>query len=106
MGYATQNYKLDLTEDVTLNFKLLEGEQVKTLDIVADEVNKIEDNVQMSQMTIPIQQIKDLPAFMGEVDVLKVLQLMPGVQSGSEGTSGLYVRGGSPDQNLMLLDGA
>jgi outer membrane cobalamin receptor len=42
---------------------------------------------------------------MGEVDVIKALQLMPGVQSGTEGSSGLYVRGGSPDQNLILLDG-
>lgn len=54
---------------------------------------------------MPIAQIKSLPKFMGETDVLKVLQLLPGVQSGGEGSSGLYVRGGSPDQNLILLDG-
>jgi hypothetical protein len=73
--------------------------------VVAEDLRKIEDEVQMSQVTIPVQQIKELPAILGEVDVLKTLQLLPGVQSGSEGTSGLYVRGGSPDQNLMLLDG-
>lgn len=105
IGYSTKNYKIDLTKNVSLNFQLIEGEELETLEIVANEANKIEDEVQMSQVTIPIQQIKNLPAFMGEVDVLKVLQLMPGVQSGGEGTSGLYVRGGSPDQNLMLLDG-
>lgn len=55
-------------------------------------------------LKIPMQQIKLLPALGGEVDVLKAFQLMPGVQGGNEGTSGLYVRGGTPDQNLILLD--
>lgn len=55
-------------------------------------------------LSIPVQQIKQLPALGGEVDVLKAFQLMPGVQGGNEGTSGLYVRGGTPDQNLVLLD--
>lgn len=59
----------------------------------------------MSRIDIPIDQIKKLPALMGEVDVLKVIQLLPGVQSGTEGSSGIYVRGGGPDQNLILLDG-
>ena len=59
----------------------------------------------MSTMTITPQQIKSMPVFLGEADVLKALQLMPGVQSGTEGTSGIYVRGGGPDQNLILLDG-
>ena len=59
----------------------------------------------MSVAEIPIQQIKKVPALLGEVDVLRVLQLLPGVQSGGEGQSGFYVRGGSPDQNLILLDG-
>lgn len=59
----------------------------------------------MSQADISIKDIKQLPALLGEVDVIKALQLMPGVQAGNEGLSGLYVRGGSPDQNLVLLDG-
>lgn len=58
----------------------------------------------MGVLSIPVQQIKQLPALGGEVDVLKVFQLMPGVQGGNEGTSALYVRGGTPDQNLILLD--
>ncbi|MDJ0364460.1 TonB-dependent receptor [Hymenobacter sp. H14-R3] len=62
-------------------------------------------STRMGTINIPIAQIKSLPKFMGETDVLKVLQLLPGVQSGGEGSSGLYVRGGSPDQNLILLDG-
>ena len=59
----------------------------------------------MSVIEIPVAQVKLIPALLGEVDVLKALQLLPGVQSGGEGSSGLYVRGGGPDQNLILLDG-
>ncbi len=59
----------------------------------------------MSVSEIPVNTIKKLPVLLGEIDVLKTVQLLPGVQSGNEGTSGLYVRGGGPDQNLILLDG-
>ena len=62
-------------------------------------------SVQMSAVEVPISQIKEIPAIGGEVDVLKALQLLPGVQSGSEGSAGLYVRGGGPDENLIMLDG-
>ena len=58
----------------------------------------------MSQVKVEVKTIKELPAFMGEVDVLKTIQLLPGVQSSGEGNSGFYVRGGGPDQNLILLD--
>ena len=61
---------------------------------------------QLGTVRLPIEEIERLPAFMGEVDVIKSIQLLPGVQSGTEGTTGLYVRGGGPDQNLVLLDGA
>lgn len=61
---------------------------------------------QMSLTQLPMTVVKQLPALMGERDVLKVLALTPGVTTGTEGTSGLLVRGGTPDQNLMLLDGA
>jgi hypothetical protein len=60
----------------------------------------------MSKIDLPVSQIKKIPTLLGEKDVLKVLQLMPGVQKGSEGQSGIYVRGGGPDQNLIILDDA
>jgi len=60
----------------------------------------------MSKIEVGIDQIKALPALMGEVDVLKAIQLLPGVKSAGEGNSGFYVRGGGPDQNLILLDEA
>ena len=105
VGYETKYFKLYLDKDVVLNFSLTEGQTLGAVEIVAEKQQRIEESTQMGQMTIPIQQIKSLPALMGEVDVLKSLQLLPGVQSGGEGTSGLYVRGGGPDQNLILLDG-
>jgi hypothetical protein len=62
-------------------------------------------SVQMSAVEVPVTQIKAIPAIGGEVDVLKAIQLLPGVQSGSEGSAGMYVRGGGPDENLIMLDG-
>ena len=64
-----------------------------------------DERVQMSAVDIPVAQIKRAPVLLGETDVLKAMQLLPGVAGGTEGTAGLYVRGGSPDQNLVLLDG-
>lgn len=64
------------------------------------------DNVQMSAIEVPVSQIQTIPALAGEVDVLKAIQLLPGVQGGNEGSAGVYVRGGGPDENLILLDGA
>lgn len=65
----------------------------------------ITESTRMGTITVPVAQLKQVPALFGERDVLRVLQLLPGVQKGGEGQTGLYVRGGSPDQNLMLLDG-
>ncbi|MGZ3940224.1 MAG: TonB-dependent receptor plug domain-containing protein, partial [Flavisolibacter sp.] len=63
-------------------------------------------SAQMGKVDLSITQIKNIPAFLGEVDILKAIQLMPGVQSAGEGNAGFYVRGGGPDQNLILLDDA
>ncbi len=105
IGYQTSYFTFYLDKDVNLNFKLMDGTQLDEVVVTAEHSERIEDRVQMSQIEVPIKQIQKLPALLGEVDILKTLQLLPGVQSGNEGTSGLYVRGGSPDQNLILLDG-
>ena len=106
IGYAPQRFEVDLSsDDVKFNVELTAGLELGEAVVTGEQQNRIEEQVQMSRMEIPIDQIKALPAIGGEVDLLKTLQLLPGVQSGGEGTSGLYVRGGSPDQNLMLLDG-
>lgn len=105
IGYTPQRFEIDLSTNIKMDLNLIAGTKLKEAVVSAESLNKIEEQVQMSKMEIPIDQVKRLPAIGGEVDLLKVLQLLPGVQSGGEGTSGLYVRGGSPDQNLMLLDG-
>jgi hypothetical protein len=63
-------------------------------------------SAQMGKVDLSINQIKNIPAFLGEVDILKTIQLMPGVRNAGEGNAGFYVRGGGPDQNLILLDDA
>jgi hypothetical protein len=63
-------------------------------------------NAQMGKIDLSIEQIKNIPAFMGEVDILKTIQLLPGVRNAGEGNAGFYVRGGGPDQNLIMLDDA
>ena len=106
IGYAPQVLKIKLSKNESFNFKLSPSNELKTVEIVETRVEKIEERSQMSTIEIPIAQIKSIPALFGEVDVLKALQLLPGVQSGGEGSSGFYVRGGGPDQNLILLDEA
>ncbi|MCF2442739.1 TonB-dependent receptor [Dyadobacter sp. CY345] len=107
VGYETAQQKISLNKNTALDILLT---TINQLDEVTISSRRQEDYVsrsaQMSQIEIPISQIKKLPAFFGEKDVLKVLQLMPGVQKGTEGQTGLYVRGGGPDQNLIILDDA
>lgn len=105
IGFQSQSYEFDLKADQKMDVELASGVAIEEAIVTGESFNRIEDQVQMSKMEIPMDQVRRLPAIGGEVDLLKSLQLMPGVQSGGEGTSGLYVRGGSPDQNLIVLDG-
>lgn len=95
-----------LVKDTILNVNLDNINELTGVEIVGDRTNRISDDVQMSVVSVPIKQIKEIPVLLGERDVFKVLQLMPGVRSGGEGSSGLYVRGGGVDQNLIILDDA
>ncbi|WP_026631120.1 TonB-dependent receptor [Dyadobacter alkalitolerans] len=107
VGYESQTIRISAQKDTELNVYL---PSIRQLDEVTISARKQEDNVsssaQMSVLEIPIDQIKKIPSLLGEKDVLKGLQLMPGVQKGTEGQTGLYVRGGGPDQNLIILDDA
>lgn len=104
VGYQSKQFTFNLQKDTTINIEL--SPQLMDEVVVEGKLTEdIQESTQMGSINVPIQQIKSLPAFMGEVDLMKVIQLLPGVQSGSEGTSGIYVRGGGPDQNLILLDG-
>jgi outer membrane receptor for ferrienterochelin and colicin len=103
--YILQVKKIALTQNVKLNIDLAQSIAMEEVVVIAEKQKRIERETQMSVAEIPIGQIKKIPALLGEVDVLKALQLLPGVKTGGEGQSGLYVRGGGPDQNLILLDG-
>ncbi|MGK7397510.1 MAG: TonB-dependent receptor [Candidatus Cyclobacteriaceae bacterium M3_2C_046] len=104
VGYLSQVINFKLEADTTINLELIPA----TLDevvVTSERMEEIQNQTQMSTVNIPLNEIKKLPALLGETDVMKVIQLLPGVQSGNEGASGIYVRGGGPDQNLILLDG-
>ncbi len=105
IGYQSQEFEIQLDKDLQENIRLQSTLTLKEVEIIGETAEQIQEETQMSTIDVPVEQIKALPAFMGEVDILKTIQLLPGVQSGSEGNSGIYVRGGGPDQNLILLDG-
>jgi TonB dependent receptor/TonB-dependent Receptor Plug Domain/CarboxypepD_reg-like domain len=105
VGFVSDTVQVDLRQNVKRDFQLKHYE-LKEIAIVAEKQERISEQTRMSTVDIPIEQIKAIPALMGEKDVLKVVQLLPGVQKGSEGSTGFYVRGGGPDQNLILLDDA
>ena len=107
VGYQTKIVSLDLHADTVINFNLIVKTEVTEEVVVSTK--KRDNNVKTAQMgkfTLPIEQIKAVPAFLGEVDLLKTVQLLPGVRNAGEGSAGIYVRGGGPDQNLILLDDA
>ncbi len=105
VGYRPETRTLTLTDNQDWDIRLRADLSLEEV-VIEGGTEPVSQSPQMSQINIPIKQIRDIPALLGEKDVLKVLQLMPGVQSGSEGNSGLYVRGGGPDQNLIILDDA
>ena len=105
IGYEPQVVKFYLNQDTTIDISFSSSVELETVVVEAEKIYRIEEDAQMSTIDVPIETIKKIPQLMGETDVLKTLQLLPGVQSGGEGQNGLYVRGGSPDQNLILLDG-
>jgi len=105
VGYSPKAELFDLNSNTTKNIALHPTIELKEVEVVAERETKHVESSQMSITQIPIHTIKSLPVFFSEADILKTIQLLPGVQSGGEGTSGLYVRGGGPDQNLILLDG-
>jgi hypothetical protein len=106
IGYKTQTSTVDITGSMALNIEL----EPATIEIGGAEVlgsrSQNTQSADLGRIDVSISTIKSLPALMGEVDILKVIQLLPGIQSAGEGNSGFYVRGGGPDQNLILLDNA
>lgn len=92
--------------DTVINIELSNGTLIEEIAVTATSNREQANSTQMGVAEVSIQEAKELPAIFGEVDIIKVLQLKPGIQSGGEGTSGLYVRGGGSDQNLFVIDEA
>ncbi|GAA4316296.1 TonB-dependent receptor [Mucilaginibacter gynuensis] len=106
-GYTTTTQKVTLDKSIKLNIELQSGSELKEVTINATD--RKNENVRSPQMGLDKINMKDLdniPVIFGEKDVLKTIQLLPGVKSGGEGNTGFFVRGGAADQNLILLDEA
>ena len=107
LGYEKQSIQLDLTQDVKMDFELaIKGTTITEFEVTGEVQDENVESLDMSTVKMPIETIKQIPALLGEVDVIKAIQMLPGVQTVGEGNSGFYVRGGGVDQNLILLDEA
>lgn len=108
ISYLQKNITLAFTEDRTLNIEL--SPKSSAISEVVVYGNRRRDanvkNAEMGRIDLSTTRIKNIPAFMGEVDILKAIQTLPGVRNAGEGNAGFYVRGGGPDQNLIMLDDA
>lgn len=106
VGYQSQSVELVLNADSTLRIELTQGERIE--EVVVSQASRRDniENPQMGVANVSIQDIRRVPVLFGEQDVLKTLQLLPGVMSGGEGSTSFFVRGGTGDQNLVLLDEA
>jgi hypothetical protein len=104
VGYETKEVKITLTASITQNIQLVPNDLLEEVVITSGRKDENITRLVMGVEKLRMDEIKLMPAMLGEVDVLKAIQLLPGVQATSEGSSGFSVRGGSPDQNLILLD--
>lgn len=107
IGFNTVKKEIQLTQDIKMDLELSEsGTNLTNVVITGEKANKNVENVEMSKEKLTVTKIKTIPAVLGEVDVIKAIQLLPGISATGEGQSGFNVRGGSVDQNLILLDEA
>lgn len=106
VGFEESSQVVDLKADLKLNLDARTKAIVaKEFEVVGEKAKNTE-STQMGTVELDVQKLSTLPALLGEVDILKTIQYLPGVKSNGEGNSGFYVRGGGPDQNLILLDNA
>lgn len=105
VGYQTEKRSFNLRRDTSISIGFNESITLQEITVTGHQKITGVQSTQMSAVEVPIAQIKTVPTLFGEADLIKALQLLPGVQAGSEGSTGMYVRGGGPDENLFLLDG-
>lgn len=103
VGYQTIYKNIDLTKDVDVKIELRQDVALDEIIVTTDKINKTAQNNAAGLTTLSSMSVERLPAFLGEKDIMKAVLLTPGIQSGQEGARGIFVRGGSPDQNLVLF---
>lgn len=106
LGYVPVELPITLNKDTSIEISMKSGVLMEEIEVSAKNPRQNIEATDMGTIDVSMEAMKKLPALLGEVDLLKTLQLLPGVSSATEGTSGIYVRGGGPDQNLVLLDEA
>jgi hypothetical protein len=109
LGYQKTVRDIELNKNTTLNIRLSDADQELETVVITAEAQKEKERVastDLGKVDMPMTLLRKAPVLLGESDVLKVLQLMPGIKRGSEGQIGLFVRGGGSDENLILLDEA
>ncbi|MEO6611252.1 MAG: TonB-dependent receptor [Chitinophagaceae bacterium] len=105
--YTGKLISIDLNSNRSFNFEMLpRAAAISDVIVYSRRRDGNVKNAQMGKVDLSMNQIRNIPAFMGEIDLLKAIQLLPGVRNAGEGNAGFYVRGGGPDQNLILLDDA
>jgi hypothetical protein len=107
LGYESISKAITLDKNISLNIALRPvANELSEVEVSTKATDENVKSSQMSSVNLDMAEIKKIPSFMGEVDILKTIQLIPGVKSAGDGNTGFYVRGGGPDQNLILLDEA
>lgn len=107
LGYEPQEQQINMVGSLNLNFSLSEqANQIEDIVVTSRRKDENLTQTQMGMQKLDIKEIENIPVLFGEKDVLKTVQLMPGIKSSGEGSSGFSVRGGASDQNLILLDEA
>ncbi len=107
IGYTSQESAIKIDVATKKNVEMMSNDiMAKEVVVIAKRTDKNIESTDMGRIELNMENVKKLPALLGEVDVMRAIQLLPGVMSAGEGNSGFYVRGGGPDQNLVLLDNA
>ncbi|HQV60605.1 MAG TPA: TonB-dependent receptor [Chitinophagaceae bacterium] len=107
VSYLGKSIEINLRNNQSFNFEILSrSAAIEEVVVFSKRRDGNVKNAQMGKIDLSMNQVRNIPAFLGEVDILKAIQLLPGVQSAGEGNAGFYVRGGGPDQNLIMLDDA
>jgi hypothetical protein len=106
VGFSNEVRTVFLDRNITLDIEMGSGVQLQEVVVKANSYRQQIQSTEMSVENISMRDVKAVPVLLGESDILKTLQLKPGIPSGSEGTTGLFVRGGGADQNLIVLDEA